>query len=177
MNDRRVFRIIMSISALVVFIVIVLNRKLIPAPEVPPYFIRYQPLLHACLNGTCFILLLFSFLAIKRGNIPLHKRLNLTAFLVSSVFLISYVIYHYFAGDAAFPREDPMRPFYLFILISHISLSVIVFPMVLYSFYLGLKDERIKHRKLSRWTLPLWLYVTLTGVLVYFMMAPHYHFA
>jgi len=142
------------------------------------------------LNGTCSVLLLFSLWAIKKRNIPLHRRLNLTAFLLSSLFLVSYVTAHYFIPDTHFGDTDHngmldgaeqaavsgIKPVYLFILLSHIFLAVIVLPLVLLSFYYGWTDQRQKHRKLTRFSYPIWLYVTITGVVVYLMISPYYNY-
>lgn len=176
MNDRQALRVIYLLAAVVLLLVIVLNRKIIPAPEQAPYFVRYQPLLHAIINGTCAVLLMLSFYCIKNKKIAIHKKLNLTAFALSFVFLVSYVIYHYFVNDTRYPDDNPNKPIYLFVLISHIILAAIVLPMVLLSFYFGLTNKTEKHRRLARWTFPLWLYVAVTGVVVYVMISPYYHF-
>ncbi len=174
MNDRTVFRLVFAISIIVFVLVLVLNRKLIPAPSDVPAFVYSLPKLNALLNASCTVLLLFSFMAIKRKDITLHKRLNITAFFFSSAFLISYVCYHYLAAETAFPQNNPIRPIYLFILISHIILAATVLPLILLSFYRGLNNQVAQHRKLVRWTFPIWLYVTVTGVVVYLMISPYY---
>jgi len=174
MSDRLVFRIVAAVSILVFVFVIVLNRKLIPAPANIPSFVYSLPKLNTMLNACCSILLLFSFMSIKKKNIDLHKRLNITAFLFSSVFLISYVCYHYLAAETSFPAGNTLRPVYLFILISHILLAAAVLPLILLSFYRALNKQIPQHRKLVRWTFPIWLYVTVTGVVVYLMISPYY---
>ena len=174
MNDRLVFRFVLLLSIVVFALVVVLNRKVIPAPANVPAFVYQLPKLHAVLNGSCAVLLLGSLAAIKRKNIGLHKKLNLTAFVLSSVFLISYVTYHYLAAETAYPADNPLRPVYLFILISHIILAALVLPLILLSFYHGLQNNVAKHRKLVRWSYPIWLYVTITGVVVYVMISPFY---
>ncbi len=187
-NDRTVFNIILITSILICVAVVVLNQKLIPVPDSFPSFIYKLPLLNACLNGTCSLLLIASLWAIKNKNIALHKKLNLSAFLLSALFLISYVTAHYFIPDTKFGDinhnhilEDAeralvsgIRPVYITILLSHIFLAVIVLPLVLLSFYYGLKDDRVKHKKLTRFSYPIWLYVTITGVVVYAMISPYY---
>jgi putative membrane protein len=154
--------------------VIVLNRKVLPVPDPVPAFVYQLPALNAILNGSCTVLLIFSFLAIRKRNIDLHKKINLSTFFLSSVFLISYITYHWMAEETRFPAEHPMRPWYLAILISHIVLAALVLPMVLMSFYYGLKMDIQKHRRLVRFTFPIWLYVTASGVLVYLMISPYY---
>ena len=187
-NDRTVFNIILITSILICVAVVVLNQKLIPVPDSFPSFIYKLPLLNACLNGTCSLLLIASLWAIKNKNIALHKKLNLTAFALSALFLVSYVTAHYFIPDTKFGDinhnhilEDTemalvssVRPVYITILLSHIFLAVIVLPLVLLSFYYGLKDDRVKHKKLTRFSYPIWLYVTITGVVVYAMISPYY---
>lgn len=175
-NEKRVFRIILAISIIVALLVVVLNEKILPRPESYPSFINHLPKLHAFLNGSCFVLLLLSLRAIKSGNIALHKKLNLTAFALSALFLISYVTYHYLAGDTKYGGEGVLRSIYFFILITHIVLAALVLPLILWSFYLGLKDKRVKHKKVVRWSYPIWLYVTFTGVVVYLMLSPYYSF-
>jgi putative membrane protein len=174
MTDRIVFRIVFAVSIVVFLLVLVLNRRLIPAPANFPLFIYQLPKLHAFLNGTCSILLICSFIAIKNKKRDLHKKLNITAFLLSSLFLISYVTYHYLAGDTSFPAINPLRPVYLFILTSHIFLAAAVLPLILLSFYRGLQGQIEKHKKLVHWSFPIWLYVTITGVVVYLMISPYY---
>ena len=171
-------------------LVTILNQKWIPHPDVFPNFIYKLPALNAFLNGTCSILLLFSLWAIKKRNIELHKKLNLTAFLFSTLFLLSYVTAHYFIPDTKYGDVDHdglmsaaesaavsgIKPIYVVILLSHIFLAVVVLPMVLLSFYYGLTDQREKHKKLTRFSYPIWLYVTVTGVAVYLMISPYYNY-
>jgi len=189
-NDKTVFKIVLGVSALICVVVVVLNQKLIPVPDTFPAFIYKLPLLNAFLNGSCSVLLIASLWAIKKRNIELHKKLNLTAFLLSSMFLISYVTAHYFIPDTKFGDVDHsgildemelaavsgIRPVYLIILLSHILLAVIVLPMILLSFYFALKDDRVKHKKITRFSYPIWLYVTLTGVVVYALISPYYNY-
>ena len=189
-NDKTVFKIVLSISALICVVVVVLNQKLIPVPNSFPHFIYKLPMLNAFLNGSCSILLMASLWAIKKRNFELHKKLNLTAFLLSSLFLLSYVTAHYFIPDTIFgdvnhnhvleinemQMVSGIRAIYLVILLSHIFLAVIVLPLILLSFYYALKDDRVKHKKITRFSYPIWLYVTVTGVVVYSMIAPYYNY-
>ncbi len=171
-------------------VVVLLNQKVIPHPDSYPAFIHKLPALNAFLNASCSILLIFSLLAIKRGKIEMHKKINLTAFILSSLFLVSYVTAHYFIPDTKYGDIDHnglmsaaesaavsgIKPVYVIILLSHIFLAVLVLPMVLLSFYYGLTDQRVKHKKLTRFSYPIWLYVTLTGVIVYLMISPYYNY-
>jgi len=189
-NDKSI-RIAIWITTIVICTAVaVLQMKLFPKPEITPSFIFKLPMLNAILNGSCSVLLIFSLWAIKKRNIPLHRKLNLTAFLFSSLFLISYVTAHYFIPDTRYGDMDHngmldaaesaavagIKPVYLVILLSHILLAVVVFPMVLLSFYYGLTDQRAKHKKLTRFSYPIWLYVTVTGVVVYLMISPYYNY-
>lgn len=189
-NDKTVFKIVLAVSILVCLIVVILNQKIIPVPDSFPHFIYKLPLLNAFINGTCSILLIFSLLAIKKRNIELHKKLNITAFILSALFIISYVTAHYFIPDTIFGDVDHnhvlddteraavsgVRTPYLILLLSHIFLAVVVLPLVLLSFYYGLKDDRTKHKKITRFSYPIWLYVTITGVVVYIMISPYYNY-
>jgi putative membrane protein len=174
MNDKITFRIVLGISIFVFIVVVILNRKILPVPEIIPDFVYQLPKLNAFINGTCSILLLISLYFIKRKNIEAHKRTNIVAFLLSSLFLVSYITYHWLAKETSYPHDNPMRPIYLTILISHIILAALVLPMVLMSFYYGLLMDVKKHRKLVRFAYPIWLYVTVTGVVVYLMISPYY---
>lgn len=189
-NDRTVFKIVLAVNVLICIVVVVLNQKLIPVPDSFPSFIYKLPMLNAFLNGTCSLLLIVSLWAIKNKNIQLHKTLNLTAFALSALFLVSYVTAHYFIPDTKFGDVDhngileemelaavsDIRPIYLVILLSHIFLAVVVLPMILLSFYYALKDDKIKHKKITRFSYPIWLYVTITGVVVYGLISPYYNY-
>ena len=176
MSDKIVFRIIMAISIFVLVAVVILNKKILPVPETIPAFVYKLPKLNAMLNGTCSILLLLSLYFIKQKNIAVHKKINITAFVLSSVFLLSYITYHWMAQETTFPKDNPLRPLYLTILISHIILAAVVLPLILLSFHKGLQLQVEKHKKLVRWSYPIWLYVTITGVVVYLMISPYYTF-
>jgi putative membrane protein len=189
-NNKAIKKTIYITTVLVCILVVVLNQKWIPRPESTPSFVFKLPALNAILNGTCSVLLIFSLLAIKKKNIPLHKKLNLTAFVLSTIFLLSYVTAHYFIDDTKFGDLDHngimsdveranvsgIKPIYILVLLSHILLAVIVLPLVLLSFYYGLTDQREKHKKLTRFSYPIWLYVTITGVVVYIMISPYYNY-
>ncbi|HNB13333.1 MAG TPA: DUF420 domain-containing protein [Bacteroidia bacterium] len=176
MNEKLTFRVVAIISVVVLGMVMLLSQKVLPRPETPPEFTKYLPGLNALVNGTCFILLLISFYFIKKKRIDIHKKINLLTFLLSAVFIVSYFLYHYLAEETKYPVDHPLRGVYLFILASHIILAAIVMPLVLLSFYYGLKMDVRKHRKLTRFSFPIWLYVTLTGVIVYLMISPYYSF-
>ncbi len=172
MTDKKFFTLSIIVSVVVFAVVVVLN--FLPKADFIPSFVNYLPLLNACLNGTCSILLLASLYFIKRKNIQVHKKINITAFFLSSIFLVSYILYHYFSIEVKFPADNPLRPIYLFILLTHILCASLILPFILMSFYRGLNMQVEKHKKIVRWTYPIWLYVTITGVIVYLMISPYY---
>ncbi len=176
MSDKLVFRLIMIVSVVVFLAVVILNKKILPVPETIPAFVYKLPKLNAMINGTCSMLLLLSLYFIKQKNIAAHKKLNIITFVLSSAFLVSYITYHWLVQETTFPKDNPLRPLYFTILISHIILAALVLPLILLSFHKGLQMQVEKHKKLVRWSFPIWLYVTLTGVVVYLMISPYYTF-
>lgn len=126
--------------------------------------------LNAILNFTSFILLLFGYRHIKNGNRAAHKRFMLSAAACSTLFLISYLVYHYFVGSVKFQGEGWSRPFYFSILISHTILAAVLAPMAILTLYRGLKGKFDLHKKISKKTFYIWMYVSVTGVLVYLML-------
>ena len=128
------------------------------------------PALNALLNSASTVFLLFGYQAIRHRDFSRHMKFNLTAFVTSTLFLVSYVIYHNFHGHTPFTGEGFIRPIYFFILISHIILSALVVPMILTSFYLAFSGKLKLHRKVSKVTLPVWLYVSVTGVVIFFIL-------
>jgi putative membrane protein len=189
-NEKAIKTIIYITTVVICLVVVILQQKILPHPDTFPAFIYQLPMINAILNGTCSILLIASLIAIKKKNIALHKRINLTAFVLSSLFLVCYVTAHYFIPDTKFGDMDHdgvmsidesaavsgIKPVYLIILLSHIFLAAVVLPFVLLSFYYGLTDQREKHKKLTRISYPVWLYVTITGVIVYLMVSPYYNY-
>ena len=172
MTDKKFFVLSIIVSVVVFSVVVILN--IIPKADYIPSFVRQLPLLNAFLNGTCSILLLLSLYFIKQKNIQAHKKINLTAFFLSAVFLVSYILYHYFSEETKFPADNSLRSIYLVILLSHILFAALVLPFILISFYFGLNMKIPQHKKIVRWSYPIWLYVTITGVIVYLMISPYY---
>jgi uncharacterized membrane protein YozB (DUF420 family) len=126
--------------------------------------------LNACLNATSALFLLLGRRAIRRMEIDRHRRLMISAAVTSAVFLVSYLTYHATAGSVRFTGQGAVRPLYFAILLSHTLLAVAVLPMALRTLYLGLKRRDDRHRRIARWTYPVWLYVSVTGVVVYVML-------
>lgn len=135
---------------------------------------RSLPFFHACLNASTAVLLVLGFILIKNGKIKAHRAAMITAFSLSAVFLVSYVVTHISTPDAKFGGEGAIRYVYFFILISHILLSIPVLPLAMFAIYRGWTNNIAKHKKVVRFTFPVWLYVAITGVLVYIFMAPYY---
>ena len=135
----------------------------------------FLPLLNAILNSLTFVSLIIAFTAIKQKNIKRHKTFVLLALTWTAIFLGSYLLYHFSTPSTKFGGQGLTKYIYFFILVTHIFLASIIVPLALISIGLGLNMEVAKHRKIVRWTMPLWLYVSLTGVIVYLMISPYYH--
>lgn len=133
--------------------------------------LRSLPLLNAVLNGCCTTALLFGYRFIRTGRIAQHRAAMLTAFVFSTIFLASYLTNNTLHGESHFNRLSAWWPFYWKLLASHIVLSVFALPMILITFFLSLTGRFPAHRKLARYTFPIWLYVSVTGVIVYIMQA------
>ncbi|TAL58132.1 MAG: DUF420 domain-containing protein [Bacteroidetes bacterium] len=186
MSDKKFFTLSIVVSVIVFAVVVILN--IIPKPDYTPPFVRHLPFLNACINGTCSLLLIASFYFIKQKNVSAHKKINISAFFLSSIFLLSYILYHYFSeevkyGDtnhdgvvdiAELSATGGIRTVYLSTLLTHILCASLILPFILMSFYRGLNMQVEKHKKIVRWTFPIWLYVTVTGVIVYLMISPYY---
>jgi uncharacterized membrane protein YozB (DUF420 family) len=128
------------------------------------------PAVNASLNAISAILLVIGFILIRRRRIVQHRRVMIAAFSTSTLFLICYVIYHANVGSKPFTGQGPVRTLYFFILITHIVLAAFVPPMALVTLVRGLRARYDRHARLARWTLPIWLYVSVTGVIVYLML-------
>src|SRR5438876_12061497 len=160
---------IAALSAAVVgFLIWLIYFK--PAAGESSGLVRALPAVNATLNGISAILLVLAYRAVRRRDYNRHMTLIFAALVSSTLFFISYVIYHHFHGDTKFLRHGPVRPVYFFVLISHIGLSVIVVPMILTSLYLSLSGKFALHKRVARWTFPIWLYVSVTGVLIFVML-------
>lgn len=179
MNDKFFLRIVTGVSIFVFLVVLILQTKLItlfPQNSAIPSWVLFLPRLNAIINGTCSVLLLVSLFQIRNKNVRVHKILNVSTFILSSLFLVSYIIFHATGIQTRYGGVGTLRYVYYFILITHIILAAVVLPLVLLSFYSGFIMNVQKHRKLVRWSFPVWLYVTVTGVIVYIMISPYYTF-
>ncbi|WP_028888666.1 DUF420 domain-containing protein [Tenacibaculum ovolyticum] len=144
----------------------------IKIPNVEP--LSFLPPIYASVNGLTAILLIASVVAIKKGNKKLHEQLNTTAIICSALFLVMYVAYHMTSDSTKFGGEGVVKYIYLFILITHIILSIVVIPFVLITFMRARLGNFPAHKKIAKITFPLWLYVAVTGVVVYLMISPYY---
>lgn len=136
--------------------------------------LTFLPPVYASINGITALVLIFAVRAIKNGNRKLHERLMKTAIGLSVLFLVMYVAYHMTSDSTPYGGEGLIRYVYFFILITHIALSIIIIPLVLFTYVRALAERFDKHKKLARITFPIWLYVAITGVVVYLMISPYY---
>lgn len=136
--------------------------------------LQLLPKFHAFINGSVSLLLLASFYFIKQKNIAAHKACNVTALVLSALFLVSYVTYHSLTEPTRYCGAGIMRSVYFFILVTHIVLAATILPLILFTFLRAFTGNFEHHRRLAKWTFPLWLYVSVTGVVVYWMIAPCY---
>jgi uncharacterized membrane protein YozB (DUF420 family) len=135
-----------------------------------PEYISFLPHVNAILNSTSALLLLAGFSFIRRGRIQSHRNCQVAAVVTSSLFLISYLTYHYYHGATRFAGQGLVRPLYFIILTTHTILAVVIVPLILVTLYRAARGDFVRHRRIARWTLPLWLYVSVTGVIVYLML-------
>ncbi|MDP5100793.1 MAG: DUF420 domain-containing protein [Nonlabens sp.] len=132
------------------------------------------PLFHATINAMTAVLLLTGYILIKSKNKVAHRAVMTSAFVLSAVFLVSYVISKISNEPVPYPDDAAFKGLYLFILVTHIALSAIILPLVLYTMYFAWNKKFDKHKRIARWTFPIWMYVAITGVVVYAFMAPYY---
>ena len=162
-----------TIIALSVIIPVVV-AGLFGMPKIEGYDFSFLPPIYATINGITAVLLVSAVVAIKNGNQRLHERLMKICIGLSAVFLMLYLVYHITSESTSFGGQGPIRYVYFFILITHILLSIGVIPLVLFTFVRALSGNFKKHRALARYTFPVWLYVAVTGVIVYIMISPYY---
>lgn len=141
--------------------------------ESAPVWVNNLPALNSLLNGISALCVVTGIILIKAGKKKSHIVAMIAALSASILFLVSYIVYHHYSGNTPFPKDEPMRPYYLFILASHILLSGLVVPLVLTTVWFAMTRQFERHRKVARWTYPVWLYVSVTGIAVFFMLK-HY---
>jgi putative membrane protein len=135
-----------------------------------PGWVVCLPSANALFNSLSALCLICGYINIRRGKRVVHMRFMLSATIFSTLFLLSYITYHYFHGDTKFPGQGWIRPVYFFILITHIVLSTVALPLILVTLWYALRNQFRFHRAVARWTFPVWLYVSVTGVTVYFVL-------
>lgn len=188
-NDRKARNIIITVSVIVFAAVTILGKYNLAGKVELPFDEHIFAAANAAINATVAVLLLAGLLVVRRKNFELHKKIMLLAMGLSILFLLSYICHHLFAGEAIYGDTDgikglsdaertaagPMRSVYLAILLTHIPLAGIALPFILFAAYRALIGEYDKHKKLVRIIWPIWLYVAVTGVVVYLMIKPYYH--
>lgn len=172
--DKQAKRLIYLVSVALFLGIVALNKQVIDVAWPFDFDIHIFALLNAIINATVFVLLIVGYWAVRRKKLLLHKRLMLSAIVLSVLFLLSYVIHHLFAGDTRFGGLGFIRFVYFFILISHILLAAVMLPFILFTAYRALSGDYLRHQKIARYTWPLWLYIAITGVLIYFLISPYY---
>lgn len=168
-SDRQfyLFNAVVSAVALAFIGWILLGRSAGPAGELD---LRFLPAVNAALNSLATVLLVAGWIAVKRRAVRVHKRLMVAAFAASSLFLIGYLTYHYVHGDTKYQGTGAIRVVYFAILISHVLLSMAVVPMALSAFWFAWRKQFARHRRVTRILLPIWLYVSVTGVVIWYML-------
>lgn len=141
-----------------------------PAADTSSVKLQFLPALNALLNGLSATALLVGYTFIRARKITAHRASMITAFVFSTLFLVSYILHHYLHGDVRYPAHAAYRSVYLPLLASHIILAVLALPLILVTFFFSLSGRIPQHRKVARWTFPLWFYVSLTGVITYVML-------
>ena len=171
-NKRTIIWIISLVLVVVVAYLLSPREGRVPYSEAG--MLKYLPHLNGIINSLVSIVLILGFISIKRRKVHLHKKFMLTAVVLSVIFLVSYVTYHYFVEETHFRGSSGMKLFYYFVLLSHILLAMVSVPLVLFSVVYALSNEIDKHKKMVKFAFPIWLYVAISGVLVYLLISPYY---
>ena len=172
-NDKKARGLIIAVSVIVFITITVLSRVKL---EVELGFDEHLfAKINAAINSTVSVLLLAGFITVRNRNYLLHKRIMITAIILSCLFLVSYICHHLFTGETKFGGTGTVRYVYYFILGTHIVLAGIILPFILFTAYRSMIGEYARHKKLARITWPIWFYVAVTGVVVYFMISPYYN--
>lgn len=171
-NDKTARLLILAVSVVVFMAVVILkNVKL----DIETGFnVHIFATVNAVINSVVSVLLLAALIAVKKGNYKAHRSLMIFSIMLSVLFLVSYIAHHLLSGNTAFGGTGVIRYFYFFILITHIFSAAVILPFILFTAYRGLIAEWPAHKKLARITWPIWLYVSITGVIVYVMISPYY---
>jgi len=162
------------VTILVLILVGLMRRPELHIPLPKGVSLAFLPLVHAVLNSVVAALLIAALVAVKQGKIAVHRRMMSLAMLASIVFLLCYVAYHFTTNPTLYGGQGVMRSVYFFLLITHITAAAISFPLILFTYLAGWANRREAHRRLAKWTYPLWLYVAVTGPICYMMLRPYY---
>lgn len=173
-ESNKVFKAIFIIISVVIPLMIAIFLFLPKDGSNVKPWIYTLPFYNAIINSLTAILLVSGFYCIKTGKVSLHKICMIGAFILGSMFLIFYVIYHSNAESTKFGGEGLIRNIYFFLLISHILLAFVVVPLVLFAIYFGITQKVESHKKIVKFTFPVWLYVSLSGIVVYLLISPYY---
>ena len=187
-NDKKAKRLIIVVSVIVFAAVTVLGKYNLAGQDILPFSPRIFATLNAFINGTVTVLLLAGLLAVKSRRLVLHKNIMILAMVLSILFLVSYIGHHLFAGETAYGETDGVkglseaeraaagssRNFYLILLLTHIPLAGLAMPFILFAAYRALTGDYEKHKKMVRYVWPVWFYVAITGVAIYWMIEPYY---
>jgi putative membrane protein len=171
-NDKQARLLILTVS-FVVFAAVVFLSKFTLQVDLG-FNVHVFALVNAVINSMVSVLLVWALIAVKVKNYELHKKLMMSAMVLSVLFLVSYICHHLLASETKFGGTGTMKGIYYFILLTHIPLAAIILPFILFTAYRGLTGEFANHKKLAKYTWPLWLYVSITGVLVYLFISPYY---
>lgn len=173
-KEKKYNKWIVLLAVVIPIVVAILSRVKLQdfGIEVEP--LSFLPPIYATINGITALILVLAFISIKKGNIKRHEYLMKFAITLSVVFLVMYVAYHMTSDSTKFGGEGGIKYIYFFILISHILLSIIIIPFVLITYVRAITNNIERHKKIARITFPMWLYVAVTGVIVYFMISPYY---
>jgi putative membrane protein len=171
-NDRQAKWLIALLSVVVFGAVAVVSRAQVKMDL--GFDVHLFAKINAVLNSAVAVLLVAGLVTVKQRKYETHKKIMFTAVILSSLFLVFYICYHLFAGDTKFEGQGIIRPVYFIILITHIFLATIILPFILFTAYRALVAEWPAHRKLAKITWPIWLYVAVTGVIVYLLISPYY---
>lgn len=174
-EDKGIIRWV-TLIAIVVPIVVAILLFMPTKVDFASDWVYFLPHLNAVINSAASVALILGLIFIKSGNITYHRASMTTAFGLGAIFLVSYVIYHAAAESTAFGGEGMIKSIYYFILITHIILAAVALFPILLAYYYGYTDQRVKHKKVVKFAYPIWLYVTISGVLVYLMISPYYSF-
>lgn len=168
-SAKNIYFLIIGVSAAILAFLVwfIYFRAAVTAPVTG---VDLLPILNAFFNTLTVCFLVTGYIQIKKQNIILHKKMMIAATLSSACFLVGYIAYHYFHGDTKFIATGPIKPIYFFILISHIALSAVQVPLILTTLYLGFTEKTIQHKKVAKFTFPIWLYVSITGVLIFILL-------